>query len=187
MPKFILDGKEYGGGSGGDPSIEITQAEYDELVQSNSIQKDVTYYITDSKDEMELDATIIKYDNTESVLESTDVQGAINELGSNLNEINTQFNNVNIQLQTIIEALERGIAPESLSGSVTVSCAGSGKHSQMIVFETPFASVPTVTANSNNFRISANVSSVTKASFILSGGNSSSSAHSATITWSAVV
>lgn len=80
MPKFMLDGKEYGGGS--DSSIEITQAKYDELVQSNSIQKDVTYYITDSKDEF--DASFVKYDNTESGLEATNVQSAINEVNSNL-------------------------------------------------------------------------------------------------------
>ena len=97
MPKFILDGKEYGG-SGGDSAIEITQAEYNELLQSNSIQKDVTYYIKDSKDEIELDASIIEYDNSDSGLEATDVQSAIDEVK---NEINEQNKNINDCFQSV--------------------------------------------------------------------------------------
>ena len=85
MPKFMLDGKEYGG-SDGDSSIEITQVEYDELVRSNSVKKDVTYYITDSKDEG--DASLVKYDNTESGLEATDVQSAIDEVTNSISEQN---------------------------------------------------------------------------------------------------
>ena len=120
-------------------------------------------------------------ENIEAVESDIDIQN------EKFEEINTQFDNVNIQLQSIIESLERGIAPESLSGSVTFTVGGSSSGTHMIVFETPFASVPTVTVSSSNFRIGASATSITKASFILSYGNSSSATHSSTITWSAVV
>lgn len=135
-----------------------------------------------------MEASSVAYDDSETGLGVDNVQDAIVEQNKNLEEMNNQFDNMNTQLQTIIEALERGIAPESLSGSVTFTVGGSaqgGKH--MIVFETPFASVPTVTVSSSNFRIGAYASDITKASFIINYGNSSSNTHSSTITWSAVV
>ena len=41
------------------------------------------------------------------------VKNQFNEQNKNLGEINTQLDNINIQLQTIIEALERGIYQNS--------------------------------------------------------------------------
>ena len=116
------------------------------------------------------------------------IANEFSEQNKNLGEMNTQLDNINIQLQTIIETLERGIAPESLSGSVTLTVGGSASGGQyMVVFETPFSSVPTVTLSSSNFRIGASAGSITKAGFIIHYGNSSSNTHTSTITWTAVV
>ena len=57
----------------------------------------------------------------------------------------------------------------------------------MVVFETPFSSVPTVTLTTSNSRIGVYSSSITKAGFIINFGNSSSNTHTSTITWTAVV
>ena len=119
------------GGNGGDPSIEITQAEYDELVSTNSIQKDVTYYITDSKDEIELDAAIVKYDNTESGLEATDVQSAIDEVDKKLNS----FQN---GVDSIVQACtDNGSTPESNTPNAIIEAINSIGNSAVEFLSSP--------------------------------------------------
>lgn len=74
MAKFILDGQEYGGGSGGNV-IKLTQAEYDAL-PNDKLSDDNIYLITDSG---ELTAENLFYDDTETGLGVNNVQDAIVE------------------------------------------------------------------------------------------------------------
>ena len=76
MPKFILDGKEYGGGSGNGEVVELTQSEYDALVESNNIKENVSYYITDASG---FDASLVEFDNNNTNLNAATVQDAIVE------------------------------------------------------------------------------------------------------------
>lgn len=86
MAKFILDGQEYGGSSGGSNVIKLTQAEYDAL-PNDKLSDDNIYLITDSSNG-ELTAENLFYDDTEIGLGVNNVQDAIDKLNENVNEQN---------------------------------------------------------------------------------------------------
>ena len=72
-----------GGGSGGVSNIEyLTQAAYDALPDTK-LSNDVEYRITDSGTES-VKASNVRYDNTHSMLEAVNVQGAVDELHNSL-------------------------------------------------------------------------------------------------------
>ena len=84
MPKFMLDGQEYCGGSGSETVVELTQEEYDALGDVvNSDNK--TYYITDADDQY--DAGSVIFDNSENGMDANNVQDAISELNKNFKDI----------------------------------------------------------------------------------------------------
>lgn len=95
MPFIIKNGKYYG--SSADGSIDITQAEYDELKASGQVNPSVTYYITDGvyEDESNSGST-----NNASAISCVDVDGnqstVQNEIDKNrddINELNLNFRN----------------------------------------------------------------------------------------------
>lgn len=65
-------------GSGGAGGVEVTQAEYDSLPESEKLNGSI-YFITDGSVSYPT-ASQMRYDNTESGIPSTSVQGAIDEL-----------------------------------------------------------------------------------------------------------
>lgn len=65
-------------GSGGAGGVEVTQAEYDALPTSEKMNGSI-YFITDGSVSYPT-ASQMRYDNTESGIPSTSVQGAIDEL-----------------------------------------------------------------------------------------------------------
>ena len=84
---FITD-EDINGNNNVDNLVELTQAEYDELGDVvNSDNK--TYYITDSEEE--LDASMITFDDTETQMGVSDVQGAISKLNKNKQDIITNL------------------------------------------------------------------------------------------------
>ena len=95
MPMIIRNNIRYAGGSGGSNGsgeniVELTQAEYDALgdvVNSDNI----TYYITDSDEQ--LDASSVVFDDTETQLGASDVQGAIEKVATDISELNKNFVN----------------------------------------------------------------------------------------------
>ena len=73
-------------GSGGAGGVEMTQAEYDLLPESEKMNGAI-YFITDG-DVSYPSASQMRYDNTESQIPSTTVQGAIDENRIEINAIN---------------------------------------------------------------------------------------------------
>lgn len=68
--------------------VELTQAQYDALPASKN-SDNVAYYITDGSFP-EPTASTVSYDNTQSGMSATTVQGALDELNSNI-EYNNNF------------------------------------------------------------------------------------------------
>ena len=65
----------------GDNSVELTQAQYDALSQAEKLNG-TTYYITDGQNITT--ASAVTYDNTNSGMTATNVQGAIDEVESTI-------------------------------------------------------------------------------------------------------
>jgi hypothetical protein len=58
----------------------------------------------------------------------------------------------------------------------------------MIIFETPFSSVPKITfANSNTKEMVVTISDITSSSFVINGSRMSTASYTVTVTWSAVL
>lgn len=76
MGTIYRNGIQFGGGQ---PSVELTQAEYDALPASK-LTNGVEYYITDGNNPNVATASQVMYDNTDSGLSATDVQNAIDEI-----------------------------------------------------------------------------------------------------------
>lgn len=72
-------------GSGGAGGVEMTQAEYDLLPESEKMNGAI-YFITDG-DVSYPSASQMRYDNTESQIPSTTVQGAIDENRIEINDL----------------------------------------------------------------------------------------------------
>ena len=81
-------------GSGGAGGVEMTQAEYDLLPTSEKMNGAI-YFITDG-DVSYPTASQMRYDNTESQIPSTTVQGAIDENRIAINSLN----NMIVKIQT---------------------------------------------------------------------------------------
>ena len=64
--------------------VEITQEEYQALVEAGQVKEGVVYYITDGKSS---EASSIGYDNSKSGLKATTMQGAIDEMADILTNI----------------------------------------------------------------------------------------------------
>lgn len=83
MGVIIRNGIEYSGG-GGSSATYLTQAEYDALPESK-LTDGVEYRITDANTSTTA-ARNIAYDNSESGIEATSVQGAIDAVNNRLSE-----------------------------------------------------------------------------------------------------
>ena len=77
-------------GSGGAGGVEMTQAEYDLLPTSEKMNGAI-YFITDG-DVSYPSASQMRYDNTESQIPATTVQGAIDENRIEINGLNNRLN-----------------------------------------------------------------------------------------------
>ena len=87
-------------GSGGAGGVEVTQAEYDALPTSEKMNGSI-YFITDGSVSYPT-ASQMRYDNTESGIPSTSVQGAIDELNNGLMHAETKTISVNDEGKTVI-------------------------------------------------------------------------------------
>ena len=182
----------------GSGAVDLTEAEYNELKEAGELNPSITYYITDSKDEIEIDAIGIKYDNTESTLEAADVQGAINELNLNLveqsnnltvlseglNDLSENSNNLSKKIVDI-ESKLKGSAT-SQNGSLTVSVpANNIPIEYTISFKETFNTIPTIIKSCNSSYIGVTVLTVTKGGFNIRCSQGLSAAISGTVTWNA--
>lgn len=66
---------------------QVTQAQYDALVQAGTVDADTTYFITDRNNAESAYAASVIYDNTISGLDSTNVQSATDELAYNISDV----------------------------------------------------------------------------------------------------
>ena len=89
-------------GSGGAGGVEMTQAEYDLLPTSEKMNGAI-YFITDG-DVSYPSASQMRYDNTESQIPATTVQGAIDENRIEINTLNTGLSQL-IKFKTIANAI----------------------------------------------------------------------------------
>ena len=88
MKNGIAYGSSGGGGTATDTShIELTYAEYQELEKNGLVDLNATYFITDEDMNGISSAHSIVYDNSNSSILATDVQGAIDELQSRLSSV----------------------------------------------------------------------------------------------------
>ena len=62
--------------------VQLTQAQYDELVNTGTVDANTTYFITDANNTTASYAAGVTYDNTDSGLTATNVQDAIDEINS---------------------------------------------------------------------------------------------------------
>ena len=86
--KIIRNGITYSGGGGGCDIVYLTQAEYDALPDSK-LTDGIEYRITDANTSTTV-ARNIAYDNSESGLEATSVQGAIDTMNERLAVYSTE-------------------------------------------------------------------------------------------------
>ena len=94
-----------------DVGIEITKAEYEAL--GDSVLTDgKTYFITDVNNDISVpvikNAADIIYDNTESAIEASNVQDAIDYLVSNDSNIQTQINDINTNIESCFQSVSDG-------------------------------------------------------------------------------
>lgn len=115
-----------GGSGGGNSNVkEVTLEEY-EALGDETIDDDVTYFITDLQQEGGSggsgngggSASDITYDNSVSGLTSEDTQGAIDELNSNIGEVNSKLEEIETSFSTA--ANEIGNAIVAVGGTVPV-------------------------------------------------------------------
>lgn len=102
MGKLIRNGIEYGGGNGTD-IFEVTQAEYDALVQAGTLVHNALYVITDAQN-LNPTANDIEYSSGVTVADKLD------EMPTNLSDLTN-----NLEIGKIIKGTE--------SGSVNVASA----------------------------------------------------------------
>ena len=86
-------------GSGGAGGVEVTQAEYDSLPESEKLNGSI-YFITDGSVSYPT-ASQMRYDNTESGIPSTSVQGAIDELKIDVDELNKGLTDLSEAVPTL--------------------------------------------------------------------------------------
>lgn len=86
-------------GSGGAGGVEMTEAEYELLPESEKMNGAI-YFITDG-DVSYPSASQMRYDNTESQIPSTTVQGAIDELKIDVDEINNGLTDLSEAVPTL--------------------------------------------------------------------------------------
>ena len=78
-------------GGGGSETVELSMAEYEAREAAGAIDSDTWYLIYDANDSY--NAKKIVYDNAESGMEASTVQGAIDELKSNLETLGESVSN----------------------------------------------------------------------------------------------
>lgn len=76
MGLIMRDSVPYAGSN----DIVLTQAQYDALVQTGEVLPNVNYYISNANHSTPIYASGVHYDNSDSGLSATNVQGAIDEL-----------------------------------------------------------------------------------------------------------
>lgn len=91
MSSIIKNGRVYsgfgGGGSGGN-FVEMTQAQYNVLTNPDP---DTVYFITDEDANSDITANGVEYDNTNSGMAATNVQGAVDELSGGLTTLDNKY------------------------------------------------------------------------------------------------
>ena len=116
-------------GSGGAGGVEVTQAEYDSLPESEKLNGSI-YFITDGSVSYPT-ASQMRYDNTESGIPSTSVQGAIDELKIDVDDLNNGL-------------LKSAVA--DATGTVTTSATGTANITAIV----PNNSVPVLAVATND-------------------------------------
>ena len=137
-------------GGGGSETVELSMAEYEAREAAGAIDSDTWYLIYDANDSY--NAKKIVYDNAESGMEASTVQGAIDELNSNLD--------------TLQKLLEGGIVTSEHGTFATPDNMVKDSTKDFIVnFEKPFNKIPDVILTSSNSYIKVSLLEVTKGGF----------------------
>ena len=126
MGKLIRNGIEYGGGNGTD-IFEVTQAEYDALVQAGTLVHNALYVITDAPN-LNVTAQEISYDG------STDtVWDKVEEI--NTNKADTSDVYTKTQTDTLLDAkTNKSLCQEgTFSSSAPFTVCGVGNYCTLIV------------------------------------------------------
>ena len=104
---------------------QVTQAQYDALVQAGTVDADTTYFITDRNNAESAYAASVIYDNTISGLDSTNVQGAIDEIVTGGNYSTTQEQRVGTwvdgnPLYRIVMKISTSVTSWSVIGTIAI-------------------------------------------------------------------
>lgn len=78
--------------------VQLTQAQYDALVNAGTVDANTTYFITDANNTTASYAAGVTYDNTSSGVTATNVQGAIDEVVDDVDKLHMRtgrFNSAN--------------------------------------------------------------------------------------------
>lgn len=108
MSGIIYNNRVYG-----DNDMCLTQAQYDELVRTDKVDPNTTYYITD--DIGGFDASSILVDNSfgNGMISSDNVQGVLEEYGTNFNNIYNQLENFEVEVVDPMNATQTGSAADA--------------------------------------------------------------------------
>lgn len=152
MPIIIKNGKTYG-----DRSVSLTQAEYNALSETEKTNGTV-YYIYDVNATPQ--ASDVAYDNTESGLDASNVQGALDELGDGFKQLQNveDFGGSVGGLAQTFHKIRFGSSSLCLifgSGTVELSINGNSYTAAPIVYAN--ANLSSVLGGSINFGVAGRV------------------------------
>ena len=125
VPYYIPDAGGSGNGGGGNSNVrELTYAEYLDLGESVA-DDDITYFIKDLEPSGGDSAADISYDNSVSGLESTDTQGAIDELKNTITDIKDSFstaaNDIGDAIAAVGVTVPDGTSLSDMAGLITAN------------------------------------------------------------------
>ena len=107
MGVIIVNGIEYSGaGIGGGNIIYLTQEEYDALPETKE-SDNIEYRITNANSHINASKDWF-YDNTESGLESDNVQDAIDEVNGNVSTLSESLENMFVFIQDKVSPITKG-------------------------------------------------------------------------------
>ena len=144
MGRIIRNGVEYGSGGTASNVVYLTQEAYDAL-PDDKLTDGVEYRITDANTSSTV-ARNIAYDNSESGLEATSVQGAIDTVNESLNK---KIKGVGYIAKNVL--VIRNAKPNFTEGVATVDATEYLNHSNAVGFAMfPYNNLITGDVRSNN-------------------------------------
>lgn len=113
MGKIMRNGISYSSAGGSSNITELTKAEYDKLVEENTVNPETVYFITDANlnesGEKINSASSITYDNSTSGFEATNVQGVVDEIDTKVDAIQIGLDQVNTNVSELNQNFRDGV------------------------------------------------------------------------------